>query len=256
MADRAASPYLFFALVFLLSVPIWALGAVVDRQIMPGLPVSALIIVCPLIAALMLRWREAGSSGAAALLARAFDFRRNQSWLCIAAAVLLMPALSVTAFAVSSLTGTPPPLPQFTLVDVLLLCLVFFVAASMEEIGWAGYVTAPLQMQYGALGAGLIIGALWAVWHYIPLAQADRSVDWIAWWTLGTVAVRVFMVALYNAAGSSVFILSLLHMSQNVSWQLYPVQGSYYDPQTFSVLFVIAAVIGTVAFGRYKRSQE
>lgn len=248
MSERLGSPFLFFALVFLLSVPIWAVGVFVDHQLMPGLPITALIIVAPVIAAFILRWREAGRVEAAAFLARAFDFRRNRSLGLYAFALLLMPALSVIAFVVSGLTGTPLPAPQFTVVDVLLLCALFFVAATMEELGWAGYVTDPLQARYGALAASLIIGVVWAVYHFIPLAQVGRSVEWIAWWTLGTVAVRVLMVALYNAAGGSVFVLSLFHMTQNASWQLYPVQGSYYDPQIFGVLFLIAAVISVFAF--------
>ncbi|MEM9618791.1 MAG: CPBP family intramembrane glutamic endopeptidase [Pseudomonadota bacterium] len=157
-----------------------------------------------------------------------------------------MPLLSLVAFTVSGLIGTPLPMPQFTLSDVFLLCVLFFIAASMEELGWAGYATEPLQARFGALVAGLIIGLVWAIYHFIPLIQADRSVEWIAWWALGTVAVRVFMVALYNAAGGSIFIVTLFHMTQNVSWQLYPVRGSHYDPQLFSVLFVIMAVIGVI----------
>ena len=248
MQDRRGSPFLFFALVFVLSAPFWALGAFADRQLMPGLPASALMIVSPVLAAVILRWREGGPQGAGALLARAFDFRRNKSMAWYAPALFLMPLLSVIAFFVSGATGTPLPLPQFTAGDVLALCVVFFAAAAMEELGWAGYASDPLQARYGALAASLVIGVVWAVWHFVPLLQADRSMAWIAWWTLGAVAVRVLMVMLYNAAGGSVFILTLLHMSQNVSWQLYPVQGSYYDPQLFAVLFVIAAVIAVSGF--------
>lgn len=245
--ERSGAPFVFFALVFLLSAPFWVLGAFVERQLMPGLPPSALMILAPMLAAVILRWREAGPRGAAALLARVFDLRRNKSLVWYALALLLMPMLSVTAFLVSGATGTPLPLPQITFGDVLLLCVLFFIAAAMEELGWAGYASDPLQARYGALTASLLIGLVWAVWHYIPLLQADRSMAWIAWWTLGAVAVRVFMVTLYNVAGGSVFMLTLLHMSQNVSWQLYPVQGSYYDPRLFGALFAIAAMTAVLA---------
>lgn len=49
------SPLKFFVLVFALSVPFWLLGAVTGGQLSPDLPVSALIFVCPVIAASILR---------------------------------------------------------------------------------------------------------------------------------------------------------------------------------------------------------
>ncbi len=57
--------------------------------------------------------------------------------------------------------------------------------------------------------------------------QAHRSVVWIAWWCLGTVALRVVMVWLYNSTGKSVFAAALFHAVSNVCWQLYPIQGSF-----------------------------
>lgn len=250
--SRSGSPLVFFALVFILSTPFWMIGAIADDQIMPGLPISALIIISPLFAAVILRWREAGPSGVAALLARAVDWRRVSSWAWFVPALLLMPALSVIAFFISELTGVPLPVPQFTLADVALLCALFFVAALMEELGWMGYALDPLQARWGALAAALIIGVVWAVYHFVPLLQVGRDWEWIAWWTLGTIAVRVFMVALYNAAGGSVFIVTVFHMSQNVSWQLYPVQGSYYDPRTFGVLFLVAALVAVLSVTKHK----
>jgi membrane protease YdiL (CAAX protease family) len=38
----------------------------------------------------------------------------------------------------------------------------FFLGAILEEIGWTGYATGPLQERYGVFRAGLIIGAVWA----------------------------------------------------------------------------------------------
>ncbi len=46
------SPLTFFALVFGLSIPFWLIGAATDLQLMPGLPLSALMAFCPLAALL------------------------------------------------------------------------------------------------------------------------------------------------------------------------------------------------------------
>ncbi len=68
------SPLAFFALVFVLSVPFWAVGAATGLQLTPDLPVSSFIWVCPVIAASLLVYRENGTAGVAALLRRGCDF--------------------------------------------------------------------------------------------------------------------------------------------------------------------------------------
>ncbi len=251
-ATDRRSPFLFFGLVILLSVPFWALGAFTGLQLLPGLPIAALMVIAPALAALILRLREDGRKGVAALLARSFDCRRVRSWVWYLPALLLMPALNLLAVAVSGFAGNPLPAPQITLADVAFLSAMFFIGALLEELGWTGYATDPLQKRWGALPAGLVVGAVWAVYHFVPLLQVDRSVEWMAWWTLGTIAVRVIMVALYNAAGQSVLIVTLFHMAQNVSWQLYPIRGSHYDPQVMGVVFGITAVVVVLIAWRQK----
>ena len=61
------SPCLFFALVFLLSIPFALLGFVTKLQLVPGIPISALGFVCPASAAIILSYREHGRAGISAL---------------------------------------------------------------------------------------------------------------------------------------------------------------------------------------------
>jgi len=65
----------------------------------------------------------------------------------------------------------------------------------------------------------------------------------MAWWTLSTVAFRVIMVWLFNNTGRSVFDMALIHMTSNVSWQLFPIQGSYFDYRVFGLLLAVVAAI-------------
>jgi hypothetical protein len=52
--SRRRSPLRFFLLVFALSIPFWLLGTFVGYQMLPGVPVSALMFVCPVTAILIL----------------------------------------------------------------------------------------------------------------------------------------------------------------------------------------------------------
>ncbi len=77
-----ASPLTFFLLTFALAVPFLVIGAVTGIQLLPGLPVSALMVVCPATAALILAHRNNGAAGVKALLKRAFDYRRIKGKIC------------------------------------------------------------------------------------------------------------------------------------------------------------------------------
>src|SRR5208282_2503686 len=71
----------------------------------------------------------------------------------------------------------------------------------------------------------------------------------IAGWFLGTVSFRVLIVWLYNSTGRSVFAATLFHMTFNVSWQLFPVHGSHFDPRVTGMIFSFAAVVVVLIWG-------
>jgi hypothetical protein len=72
------SPLKFFILTFSLSIPFWLMGSIAEQKLpLPfNLPVGALVLVCPMIAALILVYMENRSNGVKQLLKRAFDFKR------------------------------------------------------------------------------------------------------------------------------------------------------------------------------------
>lgn len=212
-----SSPLAFFALVFALSIPFWLIGAVTGLQLSPDLPISSFIWVCPVIAASILVFREQGVTGLTALLRRSFDVARIRAKVWLFPAVLLLPGIQAITYGAMRLLSLPLPAVQFPLPAALVWGLGFFVAAECEELGWSGYATDPLQQRWNALQAGLLIGLVWSAFHVVPLLQAHRAVDWIAWWSLGTVLLRVLLVWLYNNTGQSVFATALAHATGNLS---------------------------------------
>jgi hypothetical protein len=237
------SPTSFFVLVFGLSLPFYAAGTVTKIELLPGLPISAFAVVCPTIAALTLSYQAGGIDAMTALAKRAFDFKRIGSFLWYVPILLINPLIAILSFAVMRLNGVNIPLPQIEILPTLALTVLFLAAAIGEELGWSGYALDPMQRRLGALPASLLLGSLWAVWHFIPLIEVGRPIEWIAWWSLGTITARVIMVWLYNWVGQSVFAMVLFHASSNLSWQLFPVSGSYFDPQIDGL---ITAALATV----------
>lgn len=262
-ATEKQSALIFFALIFILTIPFWVISAVTQIQILPALPLSALAVVCPTLAASILLYRQKGLKGVGALLKRSFDFKRVKSAIWYVPTILLMPLIMILSYGVLHLKGVPVPPPQFSLITLIALFAAFIIGAIFEELGWTGYITEPLQKRFGALGAALIIGIIWAIWHVIPLLSVQRSISFIAWWALGTVAYRVIIVWLYNNTGQSVFIAALFHAMANLTWQLFPINGSYYDPAVTAPMAAVAAIIAiivwrpqTLARSHYHRSDQ
>ena len=245
--DRSAAT--FFALTFGLSVPFWIAGALTNTRLLPAIPISALGVVCMVGAASILVYRENGLPGVMALLKRSFDFKRVKAKRWYLPTLLLMPCVIVSSYVVMRLMGVVLPAPQVSLTTTAILFIVFFVAAVGEELGWSGYAIDPLQERFGALGGALLLGAVWVVWHLIPLLSAGRSLAWIAWWALGTVSYRVIITWLYNNTGRSVFVAVLFHATINVTYFLFPVQGSSYDPRVTGLIVALIAVVVTAAYG-------
>lgn len=75
------SPFLFFALVYVLSIPLWVLNVIYPVKLPIGgdnLPATDIVATfTPMIAASILVYREEGLSGGVKnLLKRAFDYKR------------------------------------------------------------------------------------------------------------------------------------------------------------------------------------
>jgi hypothetical protein len=119
----------FFLLVFALSLPFALLGAVTQVQLYPGIPMSALGFVCPVTAAAILVYRKDGAAGVAALLARAFDWRRIRRKAWYVPILLLMPAVTAAAYGLMAVMDLPLSPPRLALPGAPVLLLVFFVAA-------------------------------------------------------------------------------------------------------------------------------
>jgi uncharacterized protein len=243
------SPWLFFALVFLLSIPFALLGSVTKRQLIPGIPISALGFVCPATAAIILSYREHGRAGVSALLRRSLEFKRKFPRAWLVPIVLLMPCVALLTYALMRATHIRHPTPHFPLPASLFLFVAFLVAALGEEIGWSGYAIDPLQHRWTALAAAVLLGAIWAAWHIIAMIQAGQSAPWIAWGCLDMVATRVIMVWLYNNTARAVIAVVLLHAIANLTFKSVFPGGSYESERIISVILSIIALIVALAWG-------
>jgi uncharacterized protein len=229
------SPSRYFALLFLITVPAYAL------RLVP--PWSIVMVVLPLVSASLLTYREAGRDGVRALLGRALDHQKIRDRRWYLPILLLVPAVLAIEYGWLRLTGAPVSPPQVAALVLPGYLLVFLVAAAGEEIGWSGYALDPLQARRGALAAALAIGSAWALWHFVPYALANPPA-WFLGQCAATVLLRVLMVWCYNNTGGSVFGMVLFQTTINMA--TIPDYGFRYDPVPVSA--VLAAMVVPVVF--------
>lgn len=238
----------FFALVTVLSAPFWLLGAFVSYDLLPGLPIGALGVVCPALAAILLSLREGGWRRVRTLCERLIHFEGAPRWLV--PALLINPVLFGSAFLASIWLGANVPAPQWHASSAVALFALFLLGAALEELGWSAYALDRLQEAGPPYRAALVLGAFWALWHIPALLQVGRSLDWIAWWCVWTLSARAVMVWLYNWSGASLTAVVLYHASSNLCWQLYPVSGSYFDPRISGLITLAVAMVSMTACAR------
>ncbi len=231
----------FFILVFILSVPFWLFGYFVDLsgKVPVNIPISALMLFCPGIAAVILipkgRVKE--------LLKRVFDYQKITNLFWYIPIFFLMPALMFLTFLLMNRLQITLPKFEIKTTDALFLTILFFIAAIAEELGWTGYATAVLQKKESPLKTALIIGIVWAIWHIIPFWQAHRNTSWIFWQCVGTIALRIIFVWLYNKSGQSLFAIIICHTTVNLSEFYFPNYGSHYNPFYFGIILILTAAV-------------
>ena len=254
----ASHPIRFLAWTLVLSIPFHVWSVLWPVEGLPfRLPISVVMIIIPATVATILTFQEAGARRAVALWLRLADVRRIRGAGWLALALLTMPLASLLAYGFMGVSGLPlPKAIHVALAHAPALVAVFFVGAIFEEIGWTGYATDPLQRRYGVIGAGLIIGGLWALWH-VPawwLGQG-HAIPWVVGQSLATISMRVIMGQIYAAGGRSLCLAILFHAMINVSWVLFPNDGSHYDPRVIApILAAMAAALALAgAAGRARQ---
>ena len=229
-----AHPSRFFALTLAWSVPFWVSGALWRPPLPFGLPISALMVVVPLLVAMYL--------GGTRVVARTLS-PTGGPWLLVALG--FMPAISAVAWG---LRGDPAPSLRAS--SLLAAAALYGIGAIAEEVGWTGYAQRPLVDRLGALPAAMLIGAVWAAWHIVPYAAQGRTITWIVGQCAATVAMRVVMVWLVRRAHSAL-VAVVFHAMINVCYSAYPRDGSLYDPVLVSILTgIVAAALAITTRGR------
>ncbi len=247
-SPRQRSPLKFFLLVFGLSIPWWVLSLFLKGGGLPdNLPITDVgAVFVATEAALILTYRQEGFGGAKRLLRRTFDYKRIKQKIWFVPIIFLMPFLYFLTFWVMRLVGIPLPSEWEISLAIIPLFVFFFIGAAGEELGYTGYAIDPMQDRCGALKASLMLGSVWAIWHFPSMIELGQSPKLMAWGFLATVGWRVLYVWIYNNAGKSVFGVVLFHAIDNVGRSVFPGGRTGFQLDDAAVGYSIVAVTAVI----------
>jgi membrane protease YdiL (CAAX protease family) len=181
---------------------------------------------------------------------------------CYVIALLLFPALSVASVMLSLLFGRS--IQQLTVVGNLLAWLpLMFLAPACEEIGWRGYGVDSLRARLGTLGATLVFGVLWALWH-APLFFINHTYQHDVWLSgpiyvfnffAGIVPVAVIFNWLYYKANRSIPVIMLVHFSANVTPETFNIE-QYTKLLALPVLYLLATLLVIVDWKTFREGPK
>lgn len=228
--------FLFLLLTLLLSIPFYVWGALAPVDGLPfGLPISFLMIFVPFTLSLIFTWRN--GIRISSLFSRIFDFKRATLWAGVFA-VFGFPVVAIVSFFLTRLFSMPlPETLVFPANEIPIMLLLYFLGAIPEEFGWTLMLSKGLAKSYGVVIAGIIIGAVWALWHVIPWSWAHPT-SWIIGMCILNILMRIGMVHIFVNGGESLFYALVFHMMINISFELFPNYGSHANPLVMSVVLL------------------
>lgn len=201
-------------------------------------PIFVLAVYSPAVAAFLLVWRHYGLAGVGSFLRRLTLWRMPLPWW-----LFLVIGILAVFYVGALLRGEPfSPFPFSPWYAYLPAAATALFIGPIEEFGWRGVALPLLQRRLAPLWAGLILGAIWAVWH-IPaflVAGTPQSAWSLTPFLIGVTAIGLLLVPMFNAARGSLLIAALYHFQMNNPVHPY---AQPWDTVIFSILAVVVVLL-------------
>jgi membrane protease YdiL (CAAX protease family) len=201
-----------------------------------------------------------GKNGIKELLSRLIAWRVNPFWyvfvLIFNFLVMYLPYLICNLFGGSF---------RLTVNTRLLMPLYFLIAIVFwgplgEEIGWRGYVQPGLRQKLSLFPTGLIIGAVWGLWH-LPLFFIPGSSQYgssFLSFLISDIALGVVFAWVYERTGGSLLISCLFHAAWNFTNALITVRSADADTANYllisNIIYVVLLIC--IVIDMYRKKKE
>ncbi len=224
-------PWIFFGLTFALSWAVWMPLALLQIEH----PVYRLGTFGPAIVALALTAAREGRAGLRDLGEKVLIWRVSVFWYLFSffsTAVVALAAIRLHVLLGGKAGEFNDPAQLYLVIPVVLY--VLFTSVVGEEIGWRGYALPRLQDRFGALGASLILGLVWGIWH-LPLFWMAGNFHQhipVSLFLLQTTGFSVLYTWMWNNTRGSLLMPHLFHAASNTTLGVLPILPTAAYPAT------------------------
>jgi len=202
-----------------------------------------------------------GKEGLEDLTQRALRWRVGFRWWGVA--LFFTGLIGLIAVLLNAFLGEEFPSFRFIREEWYLIPVFFLITLVGgplgEEFGWRGFALPNLQKKKGAISASVIIGVIWALWHF-PLFFQEGSIHhqmglkFLPLYILGEIVLSIIMTWVYNKTGSSLLVggiilhnadnlwATLLFTSETMTSAFEGVVEAQFDAQ----LYIIATLVGVL----------
>ena len=246
--DRPGMPFLslapFLLITFAIVWGILALYIFLPDQ-MAGLfgqltgqhPLFFLAVWAPAIAAFALVLYHTDVSGLGRFLSRFLLWRCSPWWYAFL--IVGIPVIFLTGAAMRG-TLLTDPFPFATASSMLIALGLAVIKGPMEEFGWRGVALPLLQRKLAPIGAGLVLGLIWGLWHLpaFMLSGTQQSQWAVAPFFVGCIALSVIVTPLFNASRGSILLTALFHFTV-----MNPVLPAAEPYDTYILVVVVAVIV-------------
>lgn len=216
-------------------------------------PALIIMFAGPFVSGILMNFLIDGKEGLGSLFSQLLKWRIGGRWYAIAvftgpilvAAVLF----GLSLFNQEFLPGIVTTKDKFSLI-------IFGVAwgliggGLLEETGWTGFAVAQLRKRFSIFSTGLIVGALWGIWHFMIAFWASNYMrgrdslmmfvaGFLAFYLLALPAYRILLVLVYDRTGSLPIIM-IMHAFLSASTLIFQPSA------TGKIAFIWNLVLGIV----------
>jgi membrane protease YdiL (CAAX protease family) len=189
-------------------------GTEINSRTLPWLPYAPYVLwVGPCLSGVLMTIFLYGLPGVRRLALRLSPWSGGRARPMLAVCLLVPLGVGVlTVIILAALGVAVPPLSWGGLPRYLYGAVVgggFIGPGLFEEIGWRGFALPHLQRRYSALVSSLIIGLVWAFWHFPNFPAFTPSM--LAAFVPKIIALSLIFTWVYNSTGGSLFAVVLLH---------------------------------------------
>ena len=236
----------FFVLAYAFA---WALTLLTSVSLAFGF----LALFGPTAAAIIVTVVAEGRAGLGDLGRRLAIWRVGLPWYVVALALPALLSLGVVGLSIA--LGAPAEV-RFS--DLSPLTVILFVLVIGEEIGWRGFALPRLRPRFGALGASLLLGLLWAAWHLpnqlIPGLEA-YGYGFPAF-ALFVIAMTVLFTWLASHTRDSVLLAWLFHGAINTLIFVNPAVGLVQRWWLSAAIYGVAALLIVIVMRSAQARQQ